>query len=334
MQMGDSYMRNYIIRRFIYMVIVMAIMSVFAFVVIQLPPGDFLTTYIDNMQQQMGNVDESVIVNLRRQYGLDKPMWQQYFLWMGNMFQGDFGNSFEWKQPVLDLISTRMPMTIALSILTLLFSYLVAIPIGIYSARHQYSIGDYAASILGFIGLATPNFFLALVLMYYSNRYLGLSVGGFFSPEFQNAPWSINRFVDLLKHLPIPIIVIGLSSMANIIRILRATLLDELKRPYVVAARARGIKESVMIYKYPVRVALNPIISSIGSILPTVVSGATVTAIVLDIPTVGSLLYKALLSQDMFLAGASVLMLTMITIVGTFISDILLVIVDPRIRLQ
>ena len=316
------------------MIVLLAVMSVFAFVVIQLPPGDYLTSYIANLQQQMGQVDDSVILSLRQQYGLDKPMWQQYFLWMGNMLKGDFGQSFQWKQPVGTLIATRMPMTIALSVITLVFAYALAIPIGIYSARHQYSIGDYLASILGFIGLATPSFFLALILMYYSNRYFGLSVGGFYSPEFQNAPWSFARLWDLCKHLPIPVIVIGLASMANVIRILRATLLDELKRHYVVAARARGLKENKMIYKYPVRVALNPIISSIGSILPSIVSGATVTAIVLDIPTVGSLLYNALLSQDMYLAGTSVLMLTAITIVGTFISDILLVVVDPRIRLQ
>lgn len=327
-------MKKYIVKRFIYMIILLAIMSVFAFVVIQLPPGDYLTAYVARLQEQMGQVDESVVLSLRAQYGLDKPVWVQYFLWMKNMFHGDFGTSFQYKQPVIKLIASHMPMTIVLSLITLVFSYAVAIPVGIYSARHQYSVGDYIASVFGFIGLATPSFFLALILMYYSNRVFGLSVGGFFSPEFQNAPWSFARLWDLCKHLPIPVIVIGLASMANVIRILRATLLDELKRPYVVAARARGLKENTMIYKYPVRVALNPIISSIGSVLPSIVSGATVTAIVLDIPTVGALLYKALLSQDMYLAGTSVLMLTAITIVGTFISDILLVVIDPRIRLQ
>ena len=311
-------MRRYILKRLLYMVILLWVMSVFAFVVIQLPPGDYLTSYIANLQQQMGKVDDSIVQSLRTQYGLDSPMWQRYLLWMKNMLQGDFGQSFEWKQSVGFLLATRMPMTILLSAITLLFAYACAIPIGIFSARHQYSIGDYVFSVFGFIGLATPSFFLALIMMYYSNRYLGISVGGFFSPEYQNAPWSFARVQDLVKHLPIPVFVIGLASMANVIRILRATLLDELKRPYVVAARARGLKENKMIYKYPVRVALNPIISSIGSILPSIVSGATVTAIVLDIPTVGSLLYKALLSQDMYLAGASVLMLTAITVVGTF----------------
>jgi len=316
------------------MVILLWVMSVFAFIVIQLPPGDYLTSYIANLQQQMGKVDDSVVQSLRAQYGLDKPMWQRYILWMKNMLQGDFGQSFEWKQSVGVLLATRMPMTIMLSAVTLIFAYACAIPIGIFSARHQYSIGDYVFSVLGFIGLATPSFFLALIMMYYSNHYLGISVGGFFSPEYQNAPWSFAKVGDLIIHLPIPVFVIGLASMANVIRILRATLLDELKRPYVVAARARGLKENKMIYKYPVRVALNPIISSIGSILPSIVSGATVTAIVLDIPTVGSLLYKALLSQDMYLAGASVLMLTAITAAGTFLSDILLVVVDPRIKID
>ncbi|QHQ62828.1 ABC transporter permease subunit [Anaerocolumna sedimenticola] len=327
-------MRRYFLKRLLYMVILLWVMSVFAFVVIQLPPGDYLTSYISNLQQQMGKVDDSVVQSLRTQYGLDSPMWQRYFIWMKNMLQGDFGQSFEWKQSVGLLLATRMPMTILLSAITLLFAYACAIPIGIFSARHQYSIGDYVFSVFGFIGLATPSFFLALIMMYYSNHYLGISVGGFFSPEYQNAPWSFARVQDLVKHLPIPVFVIGLASMANVIRILRATLLDELKRPYVVAARARGLKENKMIYKYPVRVALNPIISSIGSILPSIVSGATVTAIVLDIPTVGSLLYKALLSQDMYLAGASVLMLTAITVVGTFLSDILLVVVDPRIKID
>ncbi len=327
-------MRRYIYKRLLYMVILLWVMSVFAFIVIQLPPGDYLTSYIANLQQQMGKVDDSVVQSLRAQYGLDKPMWQRYILWMKNMLQGDFGQSFEWKQSVGVLLATRMPMTIMLSAVTLIFAYACAIPIGIFSARHQYSIGDYVFSVLGFIGLATPSFFLALIMMYYSNHYLGISVGGFFSPEYQNAPWSFAKVGDLIIHLPIPVFVIGLASMANVIRILRATLLDELKRPYVVAARARGLKENKMIYKYPVRVALNPIISSIGSILPSIVSGATVTAIVLDIPTVGSLLYKALLSQDMYLAGASVLMLTAITAAGTFLSDILLVVVDPRIKID
>ena len=327
-------MKKYIFKRLIYMFILLALMSVFAFIVIQLPPGDYLTSYIQNLERQMGAVDKSVVENLRRQYGMDKPLMVQYLLWMKNMFHGDFGKSFQWNAPVRDLILTRLPMTVVLSLITLLFAYAVAIPIAIYSARHQYSVGDYAASVFGFIGLATPSFFLAMVLMYYANHFFGLSIGNFYSPKYMNAAWSWRKFWDLCKHLPIPVLVIGWQSMANVIRILRASLLDELKKPYVVAARARGLKENKMIHKYPVRVALNPIISSISSVLPGIVSGATVTAIVLDLPTIGSLLYNALLSQDMYLAGTCILILTAMTIIGTFISDILLVVVDPRIRLQ
>ena len=327
-------MKQYILKRFLYMIVIVLLMSLFAFIVIQLPPGDYLTTYVANLEQQMGaQADPAVIQQLRASYGVDKPMLVQYFLWMRNMFLGDFGKSFEWNQPVLQLISDRMGITVLLSVLTLIFTYVVAVPIGIYSARHQYSVLDYVFSVVGFIGLAVPSFFLALVLMFLLNQHFGISAGGINSPEFASAPASFAKFVDFLKHLPIPIFVIGLAGMANVIRVMRATLLDELKKPYVVAARARGLRENTMIYKYPVRVALNPIISSIGSVLPGIVSGATVTAIVLDIPTIGSLLYKALLSQDMYLAGASILILTVMTVVGTFLSDILLVVVDPRIRL-
>ncbi len=327
-------MKQYLFKRFIYMVVIMLIMSFFSFIIVQLPPGDFIASYVANLEQQLGSAfDPAIIDSIRAQYGVDQPMMVQYFKWMSGMLSGDFGQSFEWKMPVAQLIWDRMPDTVLISVLTLVFTYIIAVPIGIYSARHQYTLGDYVFSIIGFVGLAIPSFFLALVLMYWANVSMGMSVGGLQSPEFANAGWSLARIWDFLKHLPIPVFAIGIAGMANIIRVMRATLLDELKRPYVVAARARGLKENSMIYRYPVRVALNPIISSIGSILPGIVSGATVTAIVLDIPTVGSLLYKALLSQDMFLAGSCILMLTLMTIVGTFLSDILLVLIDPRIRL-
>jgi peptide/nickel transport system permease protein len=327
-------MREYIIRRLIYMCLLMFVISIFSFIVIQLPPGDYLTTYISNLEQQLGqSVDEATIKNIRNQYGMDKPMVTQYLLWVRNMLHGDFGRSFEWQKPVGQLISDNLPLTVGLSLLTLIFTYAIAIPIGIYSARHQYSILDYVFSTMGFIGLAVPSFFLALILMFLSNKYFGISAGGLYSTQYIDAPWSVGKFLNMLAHLPLPIIIIGLQGTASILRIMRATLLDELKKPYVVAARARGIKKNTLLYKYPVRVALNPIISTIGSILPGIVSGATVTAIVLDIPTIGSLLYNALLSQDMFLAGACIMMLTLMTVIGTFISDILLVLVDPRIRL-
>jgi peptide/nickel transport system permease protein len=326
-------MREYIIQRVILLVVMMLVISVFSFVVIQLPPGDYITSYVANLESTMGvQMDPKTVANIRKQYGLDQPLYLQYFLWVKNMFRGDFGKSFEYDQPVGKLLAARMPMTIWLSLLTLVFTYVIAIPIGIYSARHQYSFLDYIFSTVGFIGLAAPSFFLALIFMYLINKYLGISAGGLFSPQYSDAPWSVGKFFDLLAHLPIPVVVIGLASTASVMRIMRASLLDELKRPYVVAARARGIEERKLLYKYPVRVGLNPIISTIGSVLPGIVSGATVTAIVLDIPTVGSLLYSALLSQDTYLAGASLMMLALLTIVGTFISDVLLVLVDPRIR--
>jgi peptide/nickel transport system permease protein len=314
------------------MFVVMFVMSIFSFIVIQLPPGDYLTSYIMTLQTQQGFVDEAQIEALRKQYGLDLPMYEQYIFWIKNMFYGNFGWSFEWNQSVSKLLADRLPMTVVISILTLLFTYAVAIPIGIYSATRQYSFGDFFFTVIGFIGLATPSFFLALVLMYLFNKYLGFSVGGLFSTQYIDAPWSFAKFVDLLKHLPIPIFVIGLAGTASIIRVMRGCLLDELRQQYVITARAKGLEERKLLYKYPVRIAINPIISTIGWVLPSIVSGATITAIVLDIPTVGNLLYNALLSQDTYLAGSSIMILTFLTIVGTFISDILLAWADPRVQ--
>lgn len=327
-------MKTYILQRFFYMIVLLLLVSVFAFIIIQLPPGDFLTQYIARLENSMGTVDQAIIDNLRVSMGLDKSPVEQYFLWMGNMLKGDFGRSLEWNRPVLTLIADRLPATLLLSVLTLIFTYVLAVPIGIYSARKQYSALDYVFTVIGFIGLATPSFFLALVLMYYGSAWFGWNLGGLYSNEFLNAPMSWAKVWDLCKHLPLPILIIGLQGMASVIRIMRSTLLDELKRPYVVAARARGLEENRMIYKYPVRVALNPIISSLGWVLPNIVSGMTVTGIVLNVPTIGTLLYNALLSQDMYLAGSSIMLLSFLTVVGMFLSDILLMLVDPRIRLD
>ena len=318
------------------MLVLMLVISFVSFIVIQLPPGDFLTTYISKLSQDTGtSYTPEMIEAIKEQYGMNRSPVEQYFRWIGNIvFKGDLGRSLEWKQPVSALIASKMPVTVAISLITLMFTYIIAVPIGIYSARHQYSIPDYLFSGLGFIGLATPSFLLALVLMYLTSTYLGASVGGLYSPEFVNAPWSMAKLWDLIKHFPIPVVVIGLQGTASVIRIMRANLLDELKRPYVAAARARGVSEGTLLFKYPVRVAMNPIISTVGSILPGIISGATVTAIVLDLPTVGALMYKSLLSQDMYLAGGCMLVLALFTIIGTFISDILLVMVDPRIRLD
>ena len=250
------------------------------------------------------------------------------------MLHGDFGKSFQWNMPVSELIGERLMLTVTISILTLLFTYVVAIPIGIYSATHQYSIGDYSFTIFGFAGLATPNFLLALILMFVFYKYFGLSAGGLFSIEYALAPWSVGKVIDMLKHLPIPIIVIGTAGTAELIRIMRGCLLDELRKQYVITARAKGVSERRLLFKYPVRIAINPIVSTIGWTLPTIVSGTTITAIVLSLPTTGPLLFRALISQDMYLAGSTIMFLTFLTVIGTLISDILLVWVDPRIRYE
>ncbi|MCL2319774.1 MAG: ABC transporter permease, partial [Treponema sp.] len=259
---------------------------------------------------------------------------EQYFYWMRNFLQGDMGLSMEYRQSVNTLVKDRLPLTVALSLITLAFTYALAIPIGIFSARRQYSVWDYIFTFLGFIGIATPSFFLALVLMYVLSKFFGISVGGIYSIEFLNAPESFAKFIDLCKHMPLPIFIIMIQGMAGIIRVMRGQLLDEIKRPYVVAARARGLEENSLIYLYPVRVSLNPIVSSAGNMLASIVSGMTITAIVLNVPTIGSLLYNALLSQDMYLAGSCIMILSALTVVGMFLSDILLVVVDPRIRLD
>jgi len=327
-------MLSYVIRRVIYMLIVLALVSVVAFIIIQLPPGDYVTSYVAALEASGEPVQEEQIMALRKQYGLDLPIYFQYFKWLWNMFHGDFGQSFAWNKPVNQLLAERLPLTVVVSLSTLLFTYAIAIPIGIYSAIHQYSIGDYTLTIIGFAGLATPNFLLALILMFLFYKYFGLSIGGLFSSEYLRASWSIGKFVDMLKHLPVPIIVIGTAGTAGLIRIMRGCLLDELRKQYVITARAKGVAERILLFKYPVRVAINPIISTIGWTLPRIVSGGTITAIVLSLPTVGPLLYDALLDQDMYLAGSSVMILSFLTVIGTLISDILLVLVDPRIRYE
>jgi len=324
----------YIVRRFLYMIIVLFVASIVAFIIIQLPPGDYLTSYIVQLESTGTKVGEDQIASLRKQYDLDLPIYLQYFKWMWKMLHGDFGRSFQWNKRVSELIGERLPLTVMISLFTLIFTYFVAVPIGIYSATHQYSIGDYTFTVAGFAGLATPNFLLALILMFLFYKYFGLSVGGLFSPEYAKESWSIGRFIDMLKHLPIPIIVIGTAGTAGLIRVMRGCLLDELRKQYVITARAKGVAERTLLFKYPVRVAINPIVSTVGWTLPAIVSGETITAIVLNLPTTGPLLFQALMSQDMYLAGSTIMFLTFLTIVGTLISDILLVWIDPRIRYE
>lgn len=325
---------RYILKRIIWMIPFLFAVSIVAFLLIQAPPGDYLTTYIAKLGESNVLLDQASIDNLRARFGLDQPLYVQYFKWVANLLQGDFGMSFEWRQPVSDLVWGRMALTVCLSFSTLLFTWAVAFPIGVYSAVHKYSIGDYIATTIGFIGLATPNFLLALILMYVGVVHFGSDVGGLFSPEYQNAPWSAAKVWNLIEHLWLPIIVLGTSATASLIRIMRANLLDELNKPYVDTARAKGLSEFWLIMKYPVRVALNPFISTIGWVLPNLVSGAVVTAIVLSLPTAGPMMLQALLSQDMYLAGAFVLLLSSLTVIGMLISDILLVLLDPRVRYE
>lgn len=328
-------MGAYILRRLLYMIPTVIIISMLSFAIIQLPPGDYLTSLIAQLASSGESIDSAQVVALRERYGLDDPVWIQYWKWVTNIvLYGDFGQSFEWNRPVSTMIWERLGLTFLVSFVTLIFVWIIALPIGIYSAVRQYSLGDYVFTLFGFIGLAVPNFLLALVLMYVSLIWFGQSAGGLFSPEFVDAPWSWARIADLAGHIWIPVIVIGTSSMAALIRIMRANLLDELYKPYVTTARAKGLPEWRVILQYPVRVALNPFISTVGWILPSLVSGAVIVSVVLSLPTTGPLLLRALLSQDMYLAGTVILLLSVLTVVGTLISDILLAILDPRVRYQ
>ena len=327
-------MLGYILRRLLIAMGTVWVISVIAFAIIQLPPGDYVTSYIAQLMATGTLVTQEEAENLRIQYGLHQPLYAQYARWVWLMLQGNFGVSMEWQRPVLEVIGDRLLLTALLAFAAVIFTWILAIPIGIYSAVRQYSIGDYIFTFVGFIGLAVPSFLLALVVMYLSFAYFGASIGGLFSTEYLDAPWSLARFWDLLKHLWVPALILGTAGTAQLVRILRANLLDELRKPYVVTARAKGLSELRTILKYPVRVALNPFISTIGYTLPFLVSGSIIVSIVLSLPTVGPLLLKALIAQDMFLAGTIVLLLGLMTVIGTLISDILLVWIDPRIRLE
>lgn len=328
-------MLTFLVRRLFFMIPTLIAISIVAFLVIQAPPGDYLTTIVASLASQGEDVDPVALKALEVRYGLGQPMYMQYWKWVsGIVLRGDFGHSFSWNKPVTDLIWQRLFLTLVLSVTSLLFVWAVAFPIGIYSAVRQYSIGDYIATFFGFIGLATPNFLLALILMYVSFKYFNQSPGGLFSAEFKEAPWSWDRVVDLLSHLWVPVIIIGTAGTAGLIRVMRANLLDELRKPYVVTARAKGLPEWKLILKYPVRIALNPFISTVGWVLPTLISGSAITAIVLSLETTGPLLLRALTSQDMYLAASFIMMLSVLTVVGTLVSDLLLAWLDPRIRLE
>ncbi|MEM7025300.1 MAG: ABC transporter permease [Pseudomonadota bacterium] len=322
----------YIVRRLLIAIATTWAISVVAYAIIQLPPGDFVDSYIAHLSSTGSVVSMQEAEAMREQYGLNQPIWVQYWKWISRVVQGDLGVSLEWNRPVNEVIGDRLWLTIVVSVAAIILTWGIALPIGIYSAVRQYSIADYIFTFVGFVGLAVPNFLLALIIMYLGFRFFDISVGGLFSPEYELAPWTWAKVWDLMVHLPLPALILALAGTAQLIRIMRANLLDELRRPYVTTARARGLQEWKVIVKYPVRAALNPFASTIGYLLPFVVSGSIVVSLVLSLPTVGPLLLRALVAQDMFLAGAIVLLLGILTVIGTLLSDLMLMWIDPRIR--
>jgi peptide/nickel transport system permease protein len=328
-------MLQFIVRRVLLMIPTVFAITLVVFLIIQLPPGDFLTTIVSAMSSQGETVNQAALDALKDEYGLGQPVYVQYFKWVRGIFlHGNFGRSFEYNRPVTAMIGSRLLFTVIISIASLMLTWLIAFPIGIYSAVRKYSPSDYAFTLIGFIGLAIPEFMLALVLMYVSFKYFGQSVGGLFSPQYVDASWSWGRVVDLFQHMWIPVVIIGAAHTAGLIRIMRANLLDELNKPYVVTARAKGLDERRLLLKYPVRLALNPFVSTVGWILPGIISGEAIIGVVLSLPTEGPLLLHALQSQDMYLAGSLILFTTILTVIGTLLSDIMLAWLDPRIRYQ
>ena len=327
-------MLQYIIKRLLLLPLLLFIFSVFAFVIIQAPPGDFVTAYIAELSMSGSSIDRVQIEAMRQLYGLDKPMHIQYFKWMGRILRGDMGVSLDWQRPITQLIGERLLLTVALGAFTFGFTWAVAIPIGILSATRQYSFLDYFFTVFNYIGVATPTFMTALVLMWLAFSYFGISVTGLFSPEYVDAPWTWGRVLDLLKHIWLPAVILGLDGTARLARVMRANLLDELKKPYMEMARAKGLSEFKLVLKYPVRLAINPLVSTIGWYLPLLFSGSVIVATVLNLPTIGPMLLRALTNQDMFLAGSIILVYCFLAIIGTLISDILLAWLDPRIRME
>ena len=327
-------MRSYLVSRVLGMIPTLAVISVIIFTVIQLPEGDIVSSTLDRLQAQGVDVTEEYVQNLRAQYNLDKPLVLQYFYWAGNFVTGDMGYSYLFSRPVNELVWERLGYTLSITVSALLFTWIVALPIGIYSAVRQYSIGDYIMTTFALVGLATPPFLLALIFMHLGFEWFGVSTGGLFSPEYEDAAWSWARVADLLSHVWLPMVIVGLGSAAFTMRILRANLLDELNKPYVVTARAKGVRPAKLVLKYPVRIAINPFISNIGLMLPGLISGEALVSLVMGLPTIGPLLLQALLNQDMFLAGSLLMWLAILTVVGILLSDLLLAWVDPRIRFE
>ena len=328
-------MLAYIVRRVFYVIPTLFVISIVAFIIIQLPPGDYLTSYVAQLRAEGGDVSQARLEILERRYGLDQPIHVQYGRWIGGiLLRGDFGFSFEWNRPVSELIWGRLGLTLIVALSSMIFTWVVAFAIGLYSATHQYSVGDYLATFFGFVGLATPNFMLALILMYIAYSQFGITAVGLFASEYAAEPWSWPKFVSMLQRIWVPVIVVGTASTAGLIRILRANLLDELGKLYVVTARAKGLPGPRLVFRYPLRIALIPFVSTAGWTLARLVSGTVITAVVLGLPTTGPLLLRALQSQDMYLAGSFIMLLSVLTVIGTLVSDLLLAALDPRIRYE
>ena len=326
-------MLAYLGRRLLTMILSLLAISALIFLIIQLPPGDYLSTLIAELESQGEQVAQQKIDFLREQYGLDRPMIEQYGVWVLGLLRGDLGYSFEYNKPVSEVVGDRLLLTVVLNVATILFVYLVSFPIGVYSATHQYSWGDHGLTFLGLLGLATPNFLLALILMYLANVVFGTSIGTLMDDRFINQSWSVAKALSVLEHLWVPVIVIGTSGTAGMIRRLRANLLDELQKQYVVTGRAKGLPPGRLLRKYPLRMALNPFVADIGNLLPHIVSGSVIVSAVMSLQTTGPVLLRALQSQDMYLAGSFLMFLAVLTVVGMFLSDVLLAVLDPRIRL-
>lgn len=327
-------MTRYVLKRLVLLPLLLFVFSVVVFAIVQAPPGDFLTAYAATLASSGTSISAEHLEALRREYGLDQPLHVQYLKWMRNLLHGNLGLSLEYQRPNTELIGERLVLTVVLAVLSFVFTWVVAIPAGIFSATHQRSVLDYVFTVLNYVGVATPNFMLALILMWIAFAYLGIGVTGLFSPEFVEAPWSLARVVDLLEHIWLPAVVLGVAGTARLTRVMRANLLDELNKPYVMTARAKGLSEWRLVLRYPVRLALNPLVSTIGWYLPALFSGSLIVATVMNLPNIGPLLLRALVNQDMYLAGSILLIYCFLTIVGTLVSDILLAWLDPRIRME
>ncbi len=329
---GERSVLRYVVHRVLMMIPTLVLISIVTFVIIQLPPGDFLSAQLAEMQAQGESLQGEKIRYLRQLYGLDRPLWEQYLYWVWGLLHGDLGWSFEYDRPVSEVIGDRVFLTFVISFATILFTWLLAFPIGVYSATHQYSWADHGLTFLGFLGLATPNFLLALVLLYFANVWFGTSIGGLVDPEYLDQPMSWGKFLSVLEHLWVPVVVIGTAGTAGMIRRLRANLLDELRKPYVVTARAKGVPRGRTLVKYPLRMALNPFVADIGNLLPEFISGSALVAVVLSLPTTGPVLVRALQTQDMYLAGSFLMLEALLVVIGMLLSDLLLAALDPRIR--